>query len=356
MGAANLPDTFSELRNALADRYRLERELGRGGMATVYLAHDLKHKREVALKVLDAEVGTTVRFARFQREIDLVAGLVHPHIVPVFDSGDAVGRLWYVMPYVRGESLRARLEREGPLPVPDALRIAREVAEALDYAHRQGVVHRDVKPENILLVEGQALLADFGIARATAGAVTDHTRTATGLILGTPAYMSPEQADAQVEIDGRSDVYSLGCGLYEMLAGSRPFAGRTPFAVIASRLRGPPPPLDQLRPGLPPQVGQVLARALALDPAQRFDTPGILARAVESACAQRLESAPLPVPTPQSRPGKRRRSLLLTVAVVLVAAAGFLWRSGRSARHQAASVAVLPFVDLSPERSNVYLG
>src|SRR5262249_24453990 len=199
----------------------------------------LKHKREVALKVLDAEVGATLRFERFHREIDLVAGLVHPHIVPVFDSGDAHGRLWYVMPYIRGESLRARLEREGKLRVPDALRITREVAEALDYAHRQGVVHRDVKPENILLVEGQALLADFGIARGTAGAVADHTPTATGLILGTPAYMSPEQMDARVDIDGRSDVYSLGCVLYEMLAGSRPFPGRTPFAVVASRLSGP---------------------------------------------------------------------------------------------------------------------
>jgi len=325
-------------------------------MATVYLAHDLKHKREVALKVLDAEVGSTLRFERFHREIDLVARLVHPHIVPVFDSGDAAGQLWYVMPYIRGESLRARLKREGRLSVPDALRITREVAGALDYAHRQGVVHRDVKPENILLAEGQALLADFGIARASVGAAEDHPRTATGLILGTPAYMSPEQMDARLDIDGRSDVYSLGCVLYEMLTGSRPFGGPTPFAVIASRLSGPPPPIEQLRPELPPQLGQVLVRALAFDPAHRFDTPGTLAQAAETACAQPLEAASMPVPTAGSRPGRRQRAFLLMMAVVIVAAGGFLWRAGRSGRVEAASVAVLPFVDMSPEHSNTYLG
>jgi serine/threonine-protein kinase len=349
-------DSHDRLVAALSADYRLERELGRGGMATVYLAHDLKHKREVAVKVLDAEVGATLRPERFRREIHLAAGLVHPHIVPVFDSGDAAGRLWYVMPYIRGESLRARLEREGMLPVPDVLRITREVAGALDYAHRQGVVHRDVKPENILLAEGQALLADFGIARATVGAADDQTRTATGLILGTPAYMSPEQMGAQVDVDGRSDVYSLGCVLYEMLAGSRPFAGRTPFAVIASRLSGPPFPIDQLRPELPPQVGQALARALALDPAQRFDTAGALMDAVDSALALPRESIPRPVPTPASRSGKRRSALVLTMAAVIVAVGGLVWRAGRTGPHPAASVAVLPFVDLSPERSNAYLG
>jgi serine/threonine protein kinase len=203
-----VPDPFNQLREALADRYRLERELGRGGMATVYLAHDLKHKRDVAVKVLDLEVGATLGPERFQREIQLAAGLVHPHIVPVFDSGNAIGRLWYVMPYIRGESLRTRLERDGMLGVPAALRITREVAEALDYAHRHGVVHREVKPENILLADGQALLADFGIARTTVGAVTGYTRTASSLTLGTPTYMSPEQAGGETEVDGRSDVYS----------------------------------------------------------------------------------------------------------------------------------------------------
>ena len=325
-------------------------------MATVYLARDLKHKREVALKVLDAEVGATLRLERFQREIDLVAGLVHPHIVPIFDSGDAIGRLWYAMPYIRGESLRARLEREGMLRVPDALRITREVAEALDYAHRQGVVHRDVKPENILLAEGQALLADFGIARATLGAEAGHTPTATGVIIGTPAYMSPEQADGEAAVDARSDVYSLGCVLYEMLAGSRPFAGRTPFAAIASRLKGPPPPIGQFRPELPPQVEQVLARALAFEPAGRFETAGTLAQAVDMAFAQPIELASGSDPSPASRSGRRRHAFLLTMAAVILAAGGFFWRASGRGRVEAASVAVLPFVDLSPERTNAYLG
>jgi serine/threonine-protein kinase len=325
-------------------------------MATVYLAHDLKHKREVALKVLDAEVGATLRLERFQREIDLVAGLVHPHIVPVFDSGDTMGRLWYAMPYIRGESLRARLDREGMLGVPDSLRITREVAEALDYAHRQGLVHRDVKPENILLAEGQALLADFGIARAAASAEAGPARTATGVVIGTPAYMSPEQADGEAQVDARSDVYSLGCVLYEMLAGSRPFPGGTPFAVIASRLKGPPPPVGQFRSDLPPQVEQVLARALAFEPAGRFETAGSLARAVEMVLAQPIEPAPGPAPAPASRSSRRGRAFLLIMAAAILAAGGYFWRAIGGGRAEAASVAVLPFVDLSPERSNAYLG
>jgi eukaryotic-like serine/threonine-protein kinase len=351
-----VPDPFDQLREALADRYRLERELGRGGMATVYLAHDLKHKRDVAVKVLDLDVGTTLGPERFQREIQLAAGLVHPHIVPVFDSGDVIGRLWYVMPYIRGESLRARLERDGMLGVPAALRITREVAEALDYAHRHGVVHRDVKPENILLAEGQALLADFGIARAAVGAVSGHTRTAATLTLGTPTYMSPEQAGGDAEVDGRSDVYSLGCVVYEMLAGSPPFAGRSLPAAIASRLMGPPPPVGQFRPDLPPQIGEVLARALAFGAAERFETAGTLAQAVDLAFAQPLESAAKPVPARAPRSGRRRHAFLLTMAAVILAAGAFLWRARTSGRVEAASVAVLPFTDLSPERSHAYLG
>jgi len=230
------------------------------------------------------------------------------------------------------------------------------VAEALDYAHRQGVVHRDVKPENILLAEGQALLADFGIARASVGAEAGYTRTATGFILGTPAYMSPEQVGGEAEVDGRSDVYSLGCVLYEMLAGSPPFAGRSLPAVIASRLMGPTRPIEQFRPEIPPPVGQVLARALAFQPGQRFETAGALAQAVDMAFAQPLELASPSVPTPESRSGRRRSVLLLTMTVVILAAGVFLWRGGRSGRLEAASVAVLPFVDLSPERSSAYLG
>ena len=218
---------FSE---ALRARYRIERELGRGGMATVYLAHDLQHDRPVALKVLHPELAATLGPDRFQREIKLAARLQHPHILTVHDSGEAAGRLWFTMPCVEGESLRNRLAREGQVPVEDALQIAREMADALDYAHRHGVVHRDIKPENILLAEGHALLADFGISRplGTAG----ERLTETGIVVGTPAYMSPEQATGEA-VDGRTDIYSLGVVLFEMLAGEPPFTGPTPQAIIA---------------------------------------------------------------------------------------------------------------------------
>src|SRR5206468_7054096 len=214
------------LRDALADRYTLERELGRGGMAVVYLAHDLRHDRSVALKVLLPELAATLGPERFQREIHFAARLQHPHILTVLDSGEAAGQLWFTMPYVEGESLRTRLRRERQLPVEEALRIATETARALDYAHRQGVMHRDIKPENILLTkDGDTLVADFGIARALAGA--DERLTETGMSVGTPAYMSPEQASGDKAVDARTDVYSLGCVLYEMLAGEPPYTGPT---------------------------------------------------------------------------------------------------------------------------------
>jgi serine/threonine-protein kinase len=218
-----LSDLSPRLKDALADRYRIERELGRGGMATVYLAEDLKR---VAIKVLDPEVAAAIGPERFLGEIATVARLTHPHILPMHDSGIADGLLYYVMPYVEGESLRDRLAREKQLPLEDALRIAREVADALSYAHSRGLIHRDIKPENILLQEGHAVVADFGIAR-TAAAAGGEKLTATGIAVGTPAYMSPEQAAGGRDLDGRSDLYSLGCALYEMLAGVPPFAGAT---------------------------------------------------------------------------------------------------------------------------------
>jgi len=368
---------LSQLRDALADRYRLERELGRGGMATVHLAHDLKHRRDVALKVLDREAGETVGSNRFAREIHLAAGLVHPHIVPVFDSGADAGRLWYAMPYLRGESLRARIAREGRLSVSDALRITREVAEALDYAHRQGVIHRDVKPENILLAEGQALLADFGIARAAQGTGGD-THTATGITIGTPAYMSPEQAGGEGELDGRSDIYSLGCVLYEMLAGTPPYPGRSLAAAIANRLEGRPAPIEQLRPEVAIPVRQVLNRALAFEPRDRFETAAHFAQALEAVSTQPGEPAawtpPIPASEEREPPGpspsgltvagflgrrpRRRRAILLATAVLTLTAGAVLWRGRGGAARQGeyASVAVLPFVDLSPDRSSAYLG
>src|SRR5881227_369957 len=227
-----LIDPLARVQAALAGRYTIERELGRGGMATVYLAQDRKHHRQVAIKVLKPELAAALGPERFLREIDTAARLNHPHILPLHDSGQAGGFLYYVMHYIEGESLRDRLEREGPLPLEDALRITRDVTSALSYAHSHDVVHRDIKPENILLSGGEAVVADFGIARALTAAGGDNLTT-IGLAVGTPTYMSPEQAAGVAQLDGRSDIYSLGCVLYEMLAGEPPFTGPTAQAIIA---------------------------------------------------------------------------------------------------------------------------
>ena len=230
------------LAAALADRYRLERELGQGGMATVYLAHDLKHDRKVAIKVLRPELAAIIGAERFLREIKTIATLQHPHILGLIDSGEVQGTAYYVMPFVEGESLRDRLTREKQLPITEAVRIATEVAAALDYAHRHGVIHRDIKPENILLHDGAALVADFGIALAASNAGSTRM-TETGMSLGTPHYMSPEQAMGEREITARSDVYALGCVLYEMLSGDPPFTGSTAQAIVARVMTEEPRPL-----------------------------------------------------------------------------------------------------------------
>src|SRR5437870_7434551 len=255
--AATVSDLLDSLRRALADRYSVERELGRGGMATVFLAEDVKHHRPVAIKVLHAELTAALGADRFLREIQIAARLQHPHIVPLYDSGQAEEFLYYVMPFVEGESLRQRLERERQLPLEEALKIARAVAAALDYAHRQQIVHRDIKPENVMLHEGEAMVTDFGIAKAvTAAAATSLTQTGTAV--GTPAYMSPEQASGEIELDGRSDVYSLGCVVYEMLTGRTPFIGNTAQAIIAQCFTSPPPPLRGLRADAPAWVEQAV--------------------------------------------------------------------------------------------------
>src|SRR5512141_1586938 len=238
---------------ALSDRYRIERELGKGGMATVYLAHDLKHDRDVAIKVLHPDLGAALGGGRFLSEIRTTARLQHPHILPLLDSGEADGLLYYVMPLVTGETLRTRLTRERQLPIPDAVRIAREVASALDYAHRQGVIHRDIKPENILLHDRQALVADFGIALAVQSAGGERM-TQTGLSLGTPQYMSPEQAMGEKVIDARSDVYALGAVTYEMLVGEPPFTGPTVQAVVAKVMTERPTAPHAIRDTVPPGV------------------------------------------------------------------------------------------------------
>jgi eukaryotic-like serine/threonine-protein kinase len=263
-----MPDPSSDLRSTLADRYAIERELGRGGMATVYLAQEHKHDRQVAIKVLHEELAASLGAERFLREIAIVARLSHPHIVPLIDSGDAGGMLYYVSPYVSGGSLRDRIVREQRLPVGDALRIAEEIGTALDYAHRGGFVHRDVKPENILFNDGQAVLADFGVARgyaAPAGLVTE-----AGMALGTPAYMSPEQASGDSDVGNESDVYSLACVVYEMLAGEPPFSGPNARVVLAMQVLEMPRPIRTLRPEAPASVERALARALAKAPEDRY--------------------------------------------------------------------------------------
>ena len=287
------------LAEALADRYTIGRELGRGGMATVYLADDIKHHRPVALKVLRPEVGLALGGERFDREVRIAAELSHPHILPLFDSGEAVlddpdagagqRRLYYVMPYVRGESLRQRLAREATLPVADAIGIVRQVASALDHAHARGVIHRDIKPENILVHEGEAMVADFGIA-LPANAPSGARLTGTGLTLGTPDYMSPEQAAGEPAIDGRSDVYSLGCVLFELLTGQPPFVGRTAQETIAKRFIESAPSVRRQRPLIPAAIDRALARALARSPTDRFPTAGAFAEAL---VAHQAEGAPM---------------------------------------------------------------
>jgi tetratricopeptide (TPR) repeat protein/tRNA A-37 threonylcarbamoyl transferase component Bud32 len=283
-------DTLKRLKAALAGHYAVERELGRGGMATVYLAQDLKHDRMVALKVLKPELAAALGPDRFLREIKVTASFTHPHILPLLDSGEADGLLYYAMPYIEGESLKDRLNREKQLPVEDALAIASDVARALEYAHERGVLHRDIKPENILISGGEAVVSDFGIARAIEGGVG---LTATGVAIGTPAYMSPEQASGTEELDGRSDLYSLGCVLYEMLAGRPPFVGATSESIVRQHLITSPTEITTLRPSVPRSVARSLDRLLAKTPADRFLTSSQFIQALSApAAADEVEGPP----------------------------------------------------------------
>jgi Tol biopolymer transport system component len=278
----------ADLLDTLRDRYQIERELGQGGMATVYLARDIRYDRPVAFKLLRPELAAILGHDRFLREIRLTAALQHPHILPLLDSGSVGPHLYYVMPYVEGQSLRERLTREGQLPVSEAIRIARGVASALDYAHRQEVIHRDVKPENVLLFQGEPMVADFGIALAASTAGPDRL-TETGLSLGTPAYMSPEQASAEPRLDGRSDQYSLACVVYEMLAGEPPYTGSSAQAIIAKRLSEPIPHIGTLRT-VPRSIEAALNRALSKSPADRFPTAGEFVGSLEKAPRPKLLS------------------------------------------------------------------
>ena len=299
---------------ALADRYSVEREIGAGGMATVYLARDLKHDRQVAVKVLDPDLAQSLGPERFLREIKTAANLTHPHILPVHDSGEADGFLFYVMPYVKGESLRERLTSEGQLPVEDAVLIAREIADALAYAHGEGVIHRDIKPANIMLEAGHAVLADFGVAHAVAEA-KDERMTKRGMSVGTPAYMSPEQATGEQDLDGRSDQYALGCVLYEMLSGETPFTGPTPAAVLARQVSGRVPSLTVVRPNLPKGLVKAIEKALAKVPADRHQTGSDFIHAIVQGATGDVDVA-----RPPARIGPGR--LVAVVSLVLVAVFG----------------------------------
>jgi serine/threonine-protein kinase len=276
-----MTEPLVRLKSAVADRYTIDRELGRGGMATVYLAEDLKHHRHVAVKVLDPELARALGAERFLREVEVTANLNHPHILPLHDSGEADGFLFYVMPYVEGETLRERMNREGQLPLDDALQITKEVATALSYAHSHDVIHRDIKPENVLLSAGEAVVADFGIARAITEAGGEHL-TETGLSIGTPIYMSPEQASGAKPVTGQADLYSLACVLYEMLTEEPPYTGPTAQAIVAKKLSEPAPRVSVVRDKVPPAVEAALDRALSRTPADRYATVQQFAEALSA--------------------------------------------------------------------------
>ena len=342
-----MPEILSRLQGALTDRYRIEREIGAGGMATVYLAQDLRHDRRVALKLLRPELSAVIGAERFLAEIKLTANLQHPHILPLFDSGAADGFLFYVMPYVEGESLRSRLTREKQLPVADAVRIATEVASALDYAHRHGVVHRDIKPENILLHDGRALVADFGIALAASKA-GGNRMTETGMSLGTPHYMSPEQAMGEREITARSDVYAIGVVLYEMLTGDPPFTGSTAQAIVARVLTETPRPILPQRHTIPPAIEAAVLTALEKLPADRFGSAAEFSEALSGrGSTPAARTAVMPAATAATPTTKRRLDRvqlgLLSAAVVAAALAAWGWlRPGQAPQVNRFSVYLPP--------------
>ena len=317
-----MTDIPTRLLSALADRYRIERELGAGGMATVYLAEDLKHDRKVAIKVLKPELAAVLGADRFVQEIKTTASLQHPHILPLFDSGEADNFLFYVMPYIQGETIREKLDRDTQFGIEDGVRIATEVADALDYAHRNGVIHRDIKPENILLHDGRAMVMDFGIALAVSAAAGGRM-TETGLSLGTPHYMSPEQATADKAITARSDVYSLASVLYEMLAGEPPHMGNSAQAIIMKIIAEQAQPVTELRGSVPLNVAAALATALEKLPADRFDT----AREFSDALGDLSFTTATAGAAGGTAPPQRRRSVLTAglAATTLLFAAIATW-------------------------------
>ena len=344
-----MTDSFQRLTDALGERYALEREVGAGGMATVYLAKDLRHGRHVAIKVVRPELSGPGGIARFLREIELAARLQHPHILPVFDSGtvddDAGGQTpYFVMPFVEGETLRGRLGREKQLPVDDAISLAAEVADALAYAHAHGVVHRDIKPENILMSGGHGVVADFGVAKAIESGASPSGEaepglTSVGFAIGTPHYMAPEQATGRDQVDARADQYSLGCVLYEMLAGEPPFAGGAAQSIVAKHMTAPRPHVGKVRHDVSDPLEDVIIRAMAIDPADRFPDMGALAAALKQARAI-------------TRPRKKTMAVIAAAAIAAGAAGAVAWLATRpsaiAVTEEAETIAVLPFSASGP--------
>ncbi len=344
---------FDRIRDALRGRYDFDREIGRGGMATVVRARDVRHDRTVAVKVLHPELAAALGAERFLQEVRITARLNHPHILPLLDSGEVDGLLYYVMPFVEGETLRERLLRERELPMEDALRITREVGDALAYAHSLGIVHRDIKPENILLQGQHALVADFGIARAFGASEAQQSLTMTGTSIGTPLYMSPEQAHGEKTIDGRSDLYSLGCVAYEMFTGEPPYAGPTPMAITSRKLTEPVPPLRLRRAAVSATLEQAITRSLAPTPADRHRTVHDFLEQISDRAITGETVGPRPA---EPRTARVSRMLLAAAAVVIVALIGWIAQRPRAAATATglSSVAILPFENLSPDSTQAY--
>ncbi len=347
---------LDRLNASLADRYTVERELGAGGMATVYLAEDIKHHRKVAIKVLREDLAASMGAARFLREIEIAAQLQHPNILPLLDSGDADGLLYYVMPYVAGQSLRERIDKEGELPVHEAARLIGEVVDALVEAHAHGVVHRDIKPDNVMLSGRHALVADFGVAKAISEATGRNTVTTLGVAVGTPAYMSPEQAAADPHIDHRSDIYAVGALAYELLTGRPPFVGATPQQVLAAHVTEAPEPVTRRRQAIPAPLEAVVMRCLAKRPADRWQTAAELHAALEPFGTPSVGITPTNTAPIRAVAIWRPMRWMVIVAIVLVVAALAWWRFGTG--HGASAVraiAVLPFDNVSHDTADDYL-
>lgn len=349
-----MSDRLEQLKSALEGKYEIERELGHGGMATVYLANDSKHQRQVAIKVLRPDLAAALGPERFLREIRIAANLNHPHILALFDSGEAEGFLYYVMPYIKGHTLRDRIDKEGELPINEAVRLIREVADALAFAHSQGVVHRDIKPDNVMLTGNHAIVADFGIAKAVSEATGRDKLTTAGVALGTPAYMSPEQATADPHVDHRADIYALGAMAYELLSGRTPFTGATPQSILAAHVTQEVESVRKYRDQVPVGLDSVIMKCLAKKPADRWQTADEIIphlEAVGTSSAGLTPTETRPIEAVPAAAGISRRVWLGSIGAVVLGAAGVggFMMQGTGGPEAIEKIAVLPFLDLSGE-------